>query len=470
MPTPRGRTSASPAPVTAPVRGRDDACPGALRLHAADDGALARVRVPGGALTAAQAHLLADTADRLGDGALHLTSRGNVQLRGLAADCGAELAARLREAGLLPSTTHERVRNVVATPLSGLDARGHADVQPWVRQLDRLLCADPGATGLSGRFLFAFDDGRGDVAALGADVTVTAATPAPGADGTADGPGTAVVRVGISGAEVTIPAADAPGVALHAAQTFLTLGTGAWRVADAPHTAAAVTEALRRTRVKRPSPEPSAGPATGEGYDTGAPRVRDAAGADRAAPGAHVEGAGPAPGVVVAPGGVHASLCVTAPLGTLTSAQARLLAGLALTRGTGALRVTPWRGVVVPGLASVAAPSALAETGAGGLVTSAASPWFGLGACAGRPGCAASLSDVRADALAAAAAHDSRPPLPVYLSGCTRRCGRPKGLHVDAVATGDGRYEVSVPGTDDAGEFAAALTTAAAARTTTAGG
>ncbi|MDT0380192.1 precorrin-3B synthase [Streptomyces sp. DSM 42041] len=465
MPTPRGRTSASPAPVTAPVRGRHDACPGALRLHAADDGALARVRVPGGALTAAQAHLLADTADRLGDGALHLTSRGNVQLRGLAAGCGAQLAARLREAGLLPSAAHERVRNVVATPLSGLDARGHADVRPWVRELDRLLCADPGATGLSGRFLFAFDDGRGDVAALGADVTVTAATPAPGADGTADASGTAVVRVGTSGAAVTVPAADAPGAALYAAQTFLALGTGAWRVSDAPDTAAAVTEALR-TRFGRPSPVPGAGPATGDGHDAGAPRVRDAAGAGRATPGVHVEGAGPAPGVVVAPGGVHAALCVTAPLGTLTSAQARLLADLALTRGTRVLRVTPWRGVVVPGLASAAAPTALAETGAAGLVTSAASPWFGLGACAGRPGCAASLSDVRADARAAAAGHDSRPPLPVYLSGCTRRCGRPKGPHVDAVATGDSRYEVSVPGTDDAGEFAAALTATAAARTT----
>ena len=46
-----------------PVRDRGDACPGALRLHTADDGALARIRVPAGVLTAGQAYALADAAD-----------------------------------------------------------------------------------------------------------------------------------------------------------------------------------------------------------------------------------------------------------------------------------------------------------------------------------------------------------------------------------------------------------------------
>src|SRR3954451_13470638 len=95
-----------------PARARADACPGALQTHAAADGALARIRVPGGLLSAAQLRVLAAATRDLGDGGLELTGRGNVQLRGLPDDRVTELGDRLAAAGLLPSPTHERVRNV----------------------------------------------------------------------------------------------------------------------------------------------------------------------------------------------------------------------------------------------------------------------------------------------------------------------------------------------------------------------
>ncbi|MFD2622338.1 precorrin-3B synthase, partial [Streptomyces chumphonensis] len=88
---------------------------------------------------------------------------------------------------------------------------------------------------------------------------------------------------------------------------------------------------------------------------------------------------------------------------------------------------------------------------AAGLVTDPASPWPGVGACVGRPGCAKALADVRADA--AAALPDPAPAtpaasgtggVPVYWSGCARRCGHPRGEHVDVLATGDG-YRVTAP-------------------------
>ena len=130
-------------------------------LHDAADGALARVRLPGGAIDAAALRVLAGCAEELGDGAVHLTSRGNVQLRGLRRD-DPRLPRRLAAAGLLPSATHERARNVLASPLSGI-AGGLADVRDLARELDRGLCARPALAALSGRFLFALDDGRGDV-------------------------------------------------------------------------------------------------------------------------------------------------------------------------------------------------------------------------------------------------------------------------------------------------------------------
>ncbi|MFD0569017.1 cobalamin biosynthesis protein CobG [Kitasatospora gansuensis] len=281
-------------------RARGDACPGALRLHTADDGALARVRLPGGLLTDRQATVLAELAERLGDGALELTSRGNVQLRGLPADSGAELGSALRAAGLLPSESHERVRNIVASPLSGLDGAGHADVGAWVRELDELLCASPLAAGLAGLFLFALDDGRGDVAALDADVTLIA-TPGGGA----------LLRLGRATTARRVAPGDEASAALAAAEEFLAVlgGTKAWFVRDAP-----------------------------ELLDPGAETLP-------AAPGTP-------PPLGAFPGG----LVVGTRFGRVTAAQWRQLAAAAPE-----LRITPWRSVVLPG-ATGPAPDGLLTT------------------------------------------------------------------------------------------------------------
>ncbi len=77
---------------------------------------------------------LAAAARDLGDGALELTSRGNLQLRGLAPGAARELGDRLAAAGLLPSETHERVRNLLARSLTCL-AGGLLHARPLVRSL-----------------------------------------------------------------------------------------------------------------------------------------------------------------------------------------------------------------------------------------------------------------------------------------------------------------------------------------------
>ncbi|MGW7577718.1 precorrin-3B synthase [Streptomyces sp. NPDC054765] len=442
-----------------PLRDRGDACPGALRLHLAADGRLARVRLPAGDLTARQAEVLADAADRLGDGHLSLTSRGNAELRGLADGCGTALAALLRDAGLLPSERHERIRNILASPLAGLDRHTPADVRGWARHLDELLCASASATALSGRFLFVLDDGRGDVAGLGGDVTLVAER--AGSGGTAGSGGGALLRVGDDPAALRIAGPDVPRAALAAAEAFRAAadasGSGAWRVRELPDgyglTARKVAEELHKAGI-------------GAAYVAGRVAV---AGAEAEAGGADRPEAPPrqdsvpyadssAPGIVEAPDGRRA-LCVLAPLGRLSVAQWRLLTAIAAADGSGALRLTPWRGIVLPGLSPTTAGPRLTELAAAGLVTDPASPWRRLGACTGRPGCAKSRTDVRADATAAVAAgtllpgdparpdapapHRTVPRLPVHWSGCERRCGHPHGTWVDVLATADG-YQISV--------------------------
>jgi precorrin-3B synthase len=139
-------------------------------------------------------------------------------------------------------------------------------------------------------------------------------------------------------------------------------------------------------------------------------------------------------GIIEQPDGTVAAGALV-PLGRLSDVQLKVLEPAA------ALVFTPWRGVVLPGLPRQAAQAWVAALAGAGMEITTGSRWAGVTACAGRPGCAKSLADVRADADAATVAGDG---LPVHWVGCARGCGSPAGPHVRVEATGAG-YEVRSP-------------------------
>lgn len=175
-----------------------DRCPGVVRVHDAVDGGLVRVRVPGGYLTGAQVTALGSASRSFGDGNLDLTSRGNVQLRGLRAGTAEALADALAAAGLLPSVTHDTARNVVASPMHDLAAIV-AEIDEGIQSLDPL----PGRflLGVGGRDVLSV---RPDLALVDDRLVV---------DGRDAGPGTVAAL-------------------LEAAAHFLAIRGSAWRVRE----------------------------------------------------------------------------------------------------------------------------------------------------------------------------------------------------------------------------------------------
>ncbi|MFN0069396.1 MAG: NirA family protein, partial [Limisphaerales bacterium] len=81
-----------------------------------------RCRIPAGELTAAQLRGLADLADDYGDGKSAITTRSNLQVRGLAPKNLVNTVTRLQSLGLTAKGSGvDNVRNITASPTAGFD-------------------------------------------------------------------------------------------------------------------------------------------------------------------------------------------------------------------------------------------------------------------------------------------------------------------------------------------------------------
>ena len=331
-----------------------------------------RLRIPGGQTTSRTLLALAELA-----GTLQLTSRGNLQLRGIEEKHLPAATERIRALGLLPSPSHELVRNIVASPLTGVTP-ARPDVRPLVARLDAAICATRELADLPGRFLFAVDDGSVDVWSLAFDVGYRALDAGRGLVALGGGSGGDPAKPN----ERVVSSSAAPAELVRIAADFVRARRSSkrawriWELDDVPSDLAA---------------------------------ERDVGQAGRAAPPL---------------GAIAGAACLGVPLGFLTSTQA---AAVHEAADDGPVVVSPWRSLIVPGAATN-----IGALRRAGLIADPGHPWAKITACVGAPGCAKSLIDTRQLAIRIAE-RGPRLTRPLHISGCDRRCGAPAVDHDELV-------------------------------------
>mgnify|MGYP001580707868 CR=1 FL=1 len=128
---------------------------------------MVRVRVPGGALGAAQARALAAVASRYGSGTLHATTRQDIQIHDVTIEQTPAVMRELFQAGLTSKGGGgNTVRNVTACPYAGICPAERFDVTPCAVAVTEHLIGLPGSYNLPRKYKIAFS-GCGADCALG---------------------------------------------------------------------------------------------------------------------------------------------------------------------------------------------------------------------------------------------------------------------------------------------------------------
>ena len=348
---------------TALIRGW---CPGAVRPMAASDGLVVRVRPLAGRLSQAQAQGLALLAQRWAHPLLELTNRANLQLRRVDPADHAPLLAALSGLGLVDAdASHEARRNVQVQPFWG-----DGDPTPDLAlRLGAALARDD-APALPAKFGFAVDTGP-EPCLREAYADIRLERHADGVLICADGASRGVV----------VSLADAPATALSLAHWFL-------RAGGAPAGRGRMAALLERVAL---------------------PAAWQAVPVPQGVPPAPLPGRQPNGHLV----GLAFGLLPATALGALAAG--------------GALRLTPWRSLLVEGDAPL---PQLPE-----LITQADDARLRVDACTGAPGCEQAAAPTRELALALA------PLVPpgqrLHVSGCTKGCAHPRPA-ATVVPTRDG--------------------------------
>jgi precorrin-3B synthase len=385
-------------------------CPGALRPMETGDGLIARVRTPRGRLSLDQAAAVAECALRCGNGALGLSARGNLHLRGLSERTLSRLHARLGDAGLIDADPEvERLRNIVVSPLDGLDPDTLLDLSPSAAALETRLGADKDLRRLPAKFSFVLDAlGRLPLADVDADIRFEASREQ-------------ALAIFLAG-EDALAAECAPGetgeIAVRLGRAFVRLAGAGER---SPRRMRALAQRMGAMAV------------FAEAGLEARPRARSQRRASLSdLLGAHEYGAK----VVVG---------AAAAFGEIAAGRFLALIERAGALGASGLRLTPWRAFLIAGLDREGAQSMLGSIAGLGFIARADEPRLRIAACPGAPACMHGRRPVREDAARWAALMPKGEGVVLHLSGCAKGCARPAATAATLTATEVG-YDLILAG------------------------
>ncbi|MGF1571329.1 MAG: ferredoxin--nitrite reductase [Nodosilinea sp.] len=125
-----------------------------------------RLRMPSGVLNGFKARTLAEIIQRYGDdGSADITTRQNIQLRGILLEDIPDIFRQLEAAGLTSvQSGMDNVRNITGSPVAGIDASELLDTQGLVRQVQDMITnngkGNPAFSNLPRKFNIALEGGR----------------------------------------------------------------------------------------------------------------------------------------------------------------------------------------------------------------------------------------------------------------------------------------------------------------------
>jgi ferredoxin-nitrite reductase len=133
---------------------------GLFYVAPAQDSFMLRLRVPGGILTTHQLRGLAQMAQDWGSGHADLTTRSNLQIREFQPKDVVRVLNRVQSLGMTSrGAGADNIRNITASPTTGLDPQELLDVAPLAKALQSYISNSPDMFELPRKFNVAFDNG-----------------------------------------------------------------------------------------------------------------------------------------------------------------------------------------------------------------------------------------------------------------------------------------------------------------------